>query len=61
MAKKKAAEKGEPKVVAKRDNLYEVIYSQSEIESNSRFQLAREEMEILNSQIATSTVMCPTM
>ena len=32
MAKKKAAEKGEPKVVAKGDNLYEVTYSQSDIE-----------------------------
>ena len=32
MAKKKAAEKGEPKVVAKCDNLYGVTYSQSDIE-----------------------------
>lgn len=32
MANKKAADKGEPKVVAKCDNLYEVTYSQSNIE-----------------------------
>ena len=32
MAKKKTADKGEPKVVAKCDNLYEVTYSQSDIE-----------------------------
>ena len=32
MAKKKAAEKGEPEVVAKCDNLYDVTYSQSDIE-----------------------------
>lgn len=34
MAKKKVAEKGEPKVVAKCDNLYEVTYSQSDIDNN---------------------------
>ncbi len=32
MAKKKAAEKGEHEVIAKCDNLYEVTYSQSDIE-----------------------------
>ena len=32
MAKKKAAEKGEPKGVTNCDNLYEVTYSQSDIE-----------------------------
>lgn len=32
MAKKKTVEKGEPKVVAKCDNLYEMAYSQSDIE-----------------------------
>lgn len=95
MAKKKAAEKGEPKAVAKGDNLYEVTYSQSDIErmivtirgvqvmidrdlatvygvttsqlnqqvkrniarfpTNFRFQLTKEEMEILKSQIVTSS------
>ena len=55
MAKKKAAEKGEPKGVAKYDPLYEVTYSQSDIGRNFRFQLAREEMGILKSQYATSS------
>ena len=32
MVKKKAVDKSEPKVVAKCDNLYEVTYSQSDIE-----------------------------
>ena len=95
MAKKEAAEKGEPKVVAKCDNLYEVAYSQSDIErmiitirgmqvmidrdlatvygvttsqlnqqvkrniarfpTNFRFQLTKEEMDVLKSQIVTSS------
>ena len=55
MAKKKAAEEGEPKVVAKCDTLYEVTYSQSDIGRNFRFQLAGEEMKILKSQHATSS------
>lgn len=33
MAKKKAKEKVEPKVVTKCDNLYEVTYSQSDIDN----------------------------
>ena len=95
MAKKIAAEKGEPEVVAKCDNLYEVAYSQSDIErmiitirgmqvmidrdlatvygvttsqlnqqvkrniarfpTNFRFQLTKEEMDVLKSQIVTSS------
>ena len=55
MAKRHAAEKGEPKGVATCDNLYEVTYNQSDIERNFRFQLAKEEMEILKSQFATSS------
>ena len=55
MAKKQAAEKGEPKGIAKCDILYEVTYSLSDIEKNFRFQLAREEMEIMKSQFATSS------
>lgn len=55
MAKKHAAEKGEPKGVAKCDTLYEVTYSQSDIERSILFQLAREEMKILKSQFAISS------
>ena len=55
MTKKKAAEKGEPKGVAKCDPLYEVAYSQSDIRRYFRFQLAREEIVILKSQFATSS------
>ena len=52
MAKKKAEDKVVPEVIAKCDPLYEVTYSQSDIGRNFRFQLAREEMEILKSQYA---------
>ena len=55
MVKKKAAEKGESKVVAKCDILYEVTYSQSHIKGNFCFQLAREDMEISKSQFVTSS------
>ena len=57
MAKKKVTEKGEPKGVAKCDNLYEVTYSQSDIERNFHFQQIKDEMEILKSQSVTSTTM----
>ena len=95
MIKKKASKEGKHEVVANCDNLYEVIYSQSDIErmivtirgvqvmidcdlatvyevttsqlnqqvkrniarfpTNFRFQLTKEEMEILKSQIVTSS------
>ena len=55
MAKKKAVAEVEPMVVAKCDSLYEVTYCQSDIERNFRFHPKKDEVEVLKSQIATSS------
>lgn len=66
MAKKKATEKGEPKVVAKCDNLYEVETRRLNEQVNSNierfphsvsFLPAKEEFDYLKSQFAITTAM----